>query len=115
MRIHLEDVEIHPNGDFTGSYLHAFFQLVHLATLSGIARAAVDDTVAFVRQRGRNFANPAYPAPEKDPQIQQVVGRIGAKAFAAVATTLAAVDQVEVAHRAQMSGVAPIEVFDIIP
>lgn len=110
--IHLDDVEIVPNGDFSGTYLLAFFQLVHLATLAGIGKASVDDTIAFVRQRGRNFANPAYPAPERDPQVQQVVGRIQGKAFAAEATTLAAAETVEVAHRAQVAGSAPSEVFD---
>lgn len=110
--IQLEDVEISPNGAFTGTYLLAFFQLVHLATLAGIGRAAVDDTVAFVRQRGRNFANPAYPAPETDPQVQQVVGRIHGRSFAAVATTIAAAEAVEVAHLAQVAGSAPTEVFD---
>ncbi len=110
--IHLDDVEIQPNGAFRGTYLLAFFQLVHLATLAGIAQAAVDDAVAFVRQRGRNFANPAYPSPEHDPQVQQVVGRIQGGAFAATATTLAAAERVDAAYRAQAAGNAPDGVFD---
>ncbi|QSR27104.1 acyl-CoA dehydrogenase [Nocardioides aromaticivorans] len=102
--IHLDDVEIHPNGDFSGSYLLAFFQLVHLATLAGIGKAAVDDAVAFVRQRGRNFANPAYPDPAQDPQVQQVVGRVQGRAFAAEATTIAAAERVEAAYQVQVAG-----------
>ncbi|RNL65383.1 acyl-CoA dehydrogenase [Nocardioides marmoriginsengisoli] len=95
VEIHLDDVEVYANGDLPGTHLFAFFQLVHLATLSGIGLRAVDDAVAFVRGRTRNLANPAYPEPKDDPQVQHVVGGISAASFAAVATTLAAVDAVE--------------------
>lgn len=68
---------------------------MHLATLSGIGQAAVVDAVAFVNQRTRNLANPAQPSPRLDPQVQQVIGRLQSKSFAATATTLAAVDAVD--------------------
>jgi alkylation response protein AidB-like acyl-CoA dehydrogenase len=110
--IALEDIEIYPNGVTQGSTLLAVFQLVHLATLSGIARAAVRDIAEFVNQRGRNLANPAYPQPLLDPQIQQVVGRAQSKAYAAAATTLAAVEAVERVQLAQLDGSATPELFD---
>ncbi|WP_281689828.1 acyl-CoA dehydrogenase family protein [Pseudonocardia thermophila] len=90
-----EDVEPYENGAARPSTLVAIYQLVHLATLAGIAQAAVADTVAFVSQRTRNLANPAQPRPRFDPQVQQVVGRLQSKAFAATATALAAVDVLE--------------------
>jgi len=93
--IHPEDVEIYDNGRVRPSTLAAFFQLVHLATLSGIARAAVDDAAAFVRQRQRNLVNPAYPSPKDDPLVQQVIGRITSAAYAAEATTLATAQAIE--------------------
>jgi len=107
-----EDVEVYPHGSFAGTTQLAVFQLVHLATLAGIGQAAVAEAAAFVRQRGRNLANPGYPQPELDPQIQQVVGRVHGKSFAATATTLAAATAVERAQTAQAAGVVAPELFD---
>jgi alkylation response protein AidB-like acyl-CoA dehydrogenase len=110
--IHPEDVESYPNGEVPRSYLAAFFQLVHLATLSGIGRAAVADAAAFVRQRRRNLLNPEYSSPREDPLVQQVIGRIAGASFAAEATTLAAVDAVQDVYQAQTDGEATDELFD---
>jgi alkylation response protein AidB-like acyl-CoA dehydrogenase len=113
VEIHADDVQPYANGQLPKSYLTAFFQLVHLATLSGIGRAAVSDAAAFVRQRNRNLANPAYPAPKDDPQVQAVIGRITGASFAAEATTLAAVDAVETVYQAEAAGHAAAELFDL--
>jgi alkylation response protein AidB-like acyl-CoA dehydrogenase len=110
--IALEDVELYPNGALAASTQLATYQLVHLATLAGIGEAAVADASAFVNQRGRNLANPAYPQPQLDPQIQQVVGRLASKSFAATATTLSAVEPVDRVHRAQLAAAATRELFD---
>ncbi|WP_051276170.1 acyl-CoA dehydrogenase family protein [Marmoricola sp. URHB0036] len=112
VEIHLDDVEIYPNGELPGTHLIAFFQLVHLATLAGIGRRAVADTVAYVRGRTRNLANPAFPSPKDDPQVQEVVGRVASASFAAVATTLAAVDAVDAVVRAQETGTATPDLYD---
>ena len=112
VEIHPEDVEPYDNGRFPQSSLAAFFQLVHLATLSGIGRAAVDDAAAFVRQRRRNLVDPEHPVPAADPLVQEVVGRVTGAAFAAEATTLAAVDAVEDVYQAQVVGRATDELFD---
>jgi alkylation response protein AidB-like acyl-CoA dehydrogenase len=72
----------------------------------------VAEAATFVRQRGRNLANPEYPSPKDDPLVQQVIGRITGASFAADATTLAAVDVVEEAYQAQEAGQATAEVFD---
>jgi alkylation response protein AidB-like acyl-CoA dehydrogenase len=112
VEIHLADVEIYPNGELPGSYLMAFFQLVHLATLAGIGRRALADTVEYVRGRTRNLANPAFPSPKDDPQVKEVVGRLHSASFAAVATTLAAVDAVDVVVRAQEAGTATPDLYD---
>ena len=112
VEIHADDVQPYANGQLPKSYLAAFFQLVHLATLSGVGRAAVAEAAAFVRQRNRNLANPAYPAPKDDPQVQAVVGRITGASFAAEATTLAAVEAVEEVYRAETAGHAAAELYD---
>jgi alkylation response protein AidB-like acyl-CoA dehydrogenase len=104
VRLEREDVVPYRNGSFGSTTQMAIFQLVHLATLAGIGQAAVAEATAFVNQRGRNLANPAYPLPQLDPQVQQVVGRIQGKSFAATATTLAAVDAVDEVYRAQLAG-----------
>ncbi|MER7006142.1 acyl-CoA dehydrogenase family protein [Dactylosporangium sp. NPDC000555] len=106
-----EDVEIVP-ADRPGSSLPAFFQLVHLATLAGIGRAAVADTVAFVTGRTRNLFNPAHPAPATDPLVQEVVGRIGGASFAADAAARAAAEALEAVHQAQLAGQVTQDAFD---
>lgn len=112
VEIHPEDVETYENGRLPGSYLQAFFQLVHLATLAGIARAAVRDTVAFVQQRSRNLLRPEYASPKDDPQVQEVVGRLAGASFATDAITLTAAQDVEAAYRAVVAGEATADVFD---
>ncbi|OMH31216.1 acyl-CoA dehydrogenase family protein [Tersicoccus sp. Bi-70] len=68
----------------------AFFQLVLLAVLAGIARAARDDAATIVAGRTRTFNTGSGLPFREDPLIQQVVGRIAAGAFAAEATVIAA-------------------------
>lgn len=64
----------------------AFFQLYLLAVQVGIAHAAVRDAVATLRRRTRTFNTSATGEPFKqDPLIQQIVGRMSAKAFVAEA------------------------------
>lgn len=82
------------------SYVTAFYQLVLLAALSGIADAAVRETAAFVRPRRRTFGIPGESSPRHDPLVQRVVGRVSALAFSARANTLAAVDALEHADTA---------------
>ena len=112
VEIAADDVDVYENGLLPQSHVLAFFQLVHLATLSGIGRAAVADAVAFVRQRNRNLVNPEYPLPQDDPLVQQVVGRIRAASFAADATTLSAADSLEDAYDALAADQPRAELFD---
>ena len=66
----------------------AFFQLVLLAVLAGIARAARRDAAATIASRKRTF-NTGLGLPfREDPLIQEATGRIAAKAYAAEATVL---------------------------
>jgi alkylation response protein AidB-like acyl-CoA dehydrogenase len=69
-------------------YRMAFFQLVHLATLSGIGRAATRDLVRSVAARTRTYTHAAGPSSSTDPQVLQVVGQVRGLAFAAGAITL---------------------------
>lgn len=88
------------------SALNAIYQLVHLATLAGIAQAVRRDTIAFVRQRARNGLGALTELPRNDPQVQQVVGEVSAHAFAAVALTRAAAAAVEAVQDRERTGTA---------
>lgn len=74
----------------------AFFQLVLLAVLAGIARAARRDAAATIGSRKRTF-NTGLGLPfREDPLIQEATGRIAAKAYAAesiVVQTARALDE----------------------
>ncbi|WP_269928715.1 acyl-CoA dehydrogenase family protein [Kocuria massiliensis] len=68
----------------------AFFQLVLLAVLAGIARAARRDSAASVARRARTYNTGSGLPFREDPLIQEATGRIAAKAFTAEATVLQA-------------------------
>ncbi len=65
------------------SYIKAFYQLVLLSTLAGIARAALRDCTAFVQGRTRAFGVPGTSSPRTDPLVQRVIGRVSSLSFAA--------------------------------
>lgn len=112
VRVEAADVEPMPGGVQPPSTQTAFFQLMHLAALTGIGRAAAADAVDFTRQRRRNLWNPDQPVPAEDPLVQQVVGSLVGAAFAAEATTLAAVDAIAAVNDRQLAGTATSEDFD---
>lgn len=69
-------------------YQTALYQLNLLATLTGIGRAALADTVAAVRARERNYSHANAARVRDDPQVLARVGEISAAVYAAEATTL---------------------------
>ncbi|MDQ0035744.1 alkylation response protein AidB-like acyl-CoA dehydrogenase [Variovorax boronicumulans] len=69
--------------------LTAHFQLTHLATLAGIARAIVRDAVAFVQPRKRVYSHGSGDTPREDPLVQQVIGQLASTAFIAASTVQA--------------------------
>ncbi len=84
-------------------YAPAFYQAVHLATLTGIARAAADETALAVRLRTRAYSHGAAARSALDPQILQVVGRLHASAYAAAAITRQAAEAVQRAYEARVA------------
>ncbi|MFU2326160.1 acyl-CoA dehydrogenase family protein [Pseudomonas sp. NFX98] len=81
-------------------YQTAFYQLVLLATLAGIGRAALRDVARHVRDRQRIYSHGNAQRVSDDAQVQQVVGDIAAWVYAAEASALRA------AHPAQQAYVA---------
>lgn len=76
-------------------YTLPFYQLVHLATLAGIGRAAADDVAQAVTRRNRGYSHANAALPKQDPQILQVIGRVRGAAYAAGAIVLKVAEAVE--------------------
>lgn len=85
-------------------YQEAVYQLVHLATLAGIARAAVRDVVDAVRNRSRTYRQGLGDSAREDAQVLAVVGRVAALAYAAEAAVLRAAGPLDVAADAAIAG-----------
>ncbi|GAA1536585.1 alkylation response protein AidB-like acyl-CoA dehydrogenase [Microbacterium ginsengiterrae] len=81
------------------SSLVPLFQLVLLAALAGIARAAVDDIVRYVLGRNRRALDgDEDSSPRDDVLVQRAVGEVSAAAEAAEAIVLSAARALDDAH-----------------
>ena len=93
------------------SYLTAFYQAVHLATLAGIGRAVLADAVAFVQGRTRAFGVPGQSQPADDPLVQAVIGRLASLAFAAEAQVTAVGQSLQAVFEAGQAGEVPEQLY----
>ncbi|MBD9611446.1 acyl-CoA dehydrogenase family protein [Pseudomonas sp. PDM02] len=85
-------------------YQTAFYQLVLLATLAGIGRAALRDVAYQVRERKRIYSHGNAQRVSEDSQVQQVVGEVAALVYAAEASALKAAQPAQRAYLARFSG-----------
>jgi alkylation response protein AidB-like acyl-CoA dehydrogenase len=85
-------------------YAPGFYQVYHLATLVGIGRAVVRDTVAELSKRRRGFSHALTPLPRHDGQVLQVVGKVRAQVYASQAIVLKAAEALERAYAARFAG-----------
>ncbi|MGY3581729.1 alkylation response protein AidB-like acyl-CoA dehydrogenase [Bradyrhizobium sp. USDA 4341] len=85
-------------------YSNPFYQLVHLATLAGIARAAANDVAGLVRKRTRVFSHGNADSAAADPQILQVIGKVRGNAYSAGVIVLKVAEALQRAHEAQLPG-----------
>lgn len=69
-------------------YQTAFYQLNLLATLTGIAKAALADVVEAVQKRTRNFSHANAPRVRDDAQVLARIGEVAAAVYASEAATL---------------------------
>ncbi|KQT61740.1 MULTISPECIES: monooxygenase [unclassified Aureimonas] len=100
--------DVYPEEDgFT--YSAAFYQLVQLATIAGIGRAAANDVAAAVAKRQRTYTHAAATRSSQDPQVLQVVGRIRAAAYASGAIVLRAAEALQRVHDARLADDAEAE------
>ncbi|WP_320198881.1 acyl-CoA dehydrogenase family protein [Agrobacterium sp. rho-13.3] len=86
------------------SYSGGFFQLVHLASLAGIGRAAASDLARQVAERKRVYQRSNASRFAEDPQVLQVVGRVRGAAYSAGAIVLKAAEALQAAYDANVSG-----------
>lgn len=86
------------------SYLSAFYQLFHLATLAGIANAVLRDATDFVKGRTRAFGVPGQSSPKDDPLVQRVIGRLSSLAYSARTQVLAVAQVLQQVYEAEQAG-----------
>jgi alkylation response protein AidB-like acyl-CoA dehydrogenase len=85
-------------------YQTAFYQLVLLASLAGIGRAALSDVAHQVRSRKRIYSHGNAAHVSQDAQVQQVVGEVAALVYAAEASALKAAVPAQQAYLARFAG-----------
>jgi alkylation response protein AidB-like acyl-CoA dehydrogenase len=85
-------------------YSGGFFQLVHLATLAGIGRAAASEVSRHVAERKRVYGRGNASRTAQDPQVLQIVGKVRSAAYSAGAITLKAVEALQRSYEANLSG-----------
>ena len=85
-------------------YQTAFYQVVHLATLAGIALSAVDIFTQEVRKRTRIYSHGNAHLVREDAQILQVIGKASAQAYAAEAIVLRTAEVLDAAYLNHFEG-----------
>ncbi|MEI5997451.1 acyl-CoA dehydrogenase family protein [Paraburkholderia bengalensis] len=91
--------------------LTAFYQTVHLATLTGIARAVLRDGIAFAQARTRTFGVPGRSSPRDNPLVHRVVGRLASLAYSAQSITGSVARSLESAYQARLEGRATTQTY----
>jgi alkylation response protein AidB-like acyl-CoA dehydrogenase len=81
--------------------LTPYYQLVHLANLAGITRAALREATQFARARTRTFGVPGQSSPRDNPLVQRVIGRLASLSYSTqsiIATLAASLDAIGTAR-----------------
>lgn len=104
--VRLKGVHIKPDSA-RFPYTPAFFQLVHLASLAGIGRAAAKELARHVGSRARIYPRGNGATSAEDPQVLEVVGRVRGPAYAAGAIVLNVAQALQRSFEANIAGVDP--------
>jgi len=88
-------------------YTPAFFQLVHLASLAGIGRAAASELALHVGKRARIYPRGNGASSADDPQVLEVVGRVRGRAYSSGAIVLNVAEALQRSFEANIAGVDP--------
>jgi alkylation response protein AidB-like acyl-CoA dehydrogenase len=84
--------------------INSHLQLFLQAVISGILRNIVSDASVLVKSRKRTFSFAPADTPAADPLLQETIGHLASKAFAAEAIVLAAADALEQAVNLVVDG-----------
>jgi alkylation response protein AidB-like acyl-CoA dehydrogenase len=96
------------------SIITSFYQTFHLATLSGIARAALRDAIAFTQPRTRTFGVPGNSSPRENPLVHRVVGRLASLAWSAEQLTLSIAREQDALNAARAAGAVATADYDAL-
>ncbi|MFD7154053.1 acyl-CoA dehydrogenase family protein [Kribbella sp. NPDC059898] len=80
--------------------LPAFFQIVHLANLAGIARSIREETITLVRSRQRTSLHALSTEATADPEVLGVIGTLHARSLTADTLLRLAAEGLEAANAA---------------
>ncbi|WOC11436.1 acyl-CoA dehydrogenase family protein [Gordonia sp. MP11Mi] len=94
VRVHDHEVFVADDVSRDNPWTGSFAQLYLAAVQAGIAAAALDDAIEFVRDRARPIKHSTAAASIDDPYVRETVGEIAARAQAAAAVVAAAADAV---------------------
>jgi alkylation response protein AidB-like acyl-CoA dehydrogenase len=104
----LNNVFVHPHEVTVDSDdktpFNSHLQLYLQAVIAGIMRNIVSDASVLVKTRKRTFSFAAADTPAADPLLQETIGQLSSKTFAAEAIVLAAADELDNAVNAVVDG-----------
>ncbi|BCJ62294.1 acyl-CoA dehydrogenase family protein [Micromonospora endophytica] len=95
VRVSADEVVLRDTTRLDNPWLGSFAQLYLAAIEAGIAAAALDDAVRFVRERARPIKHSTATNSSDDPYVRQTVGEIAARAQAARSVVLFAAEALD--------------------
>ena len=102
-RVPIDEDSIYPFNQ-RALYQESLYQLVLLASLAGVGRAARRELVEHVQGRLKNYPHGLDVEPRNDAQLQDVVGRVSALVSSAEANVLRAAELIQRAFEAARDG-----------
>ncbi|SNS26467.1 Acyl-CoA dehydrogenase [Streptosporangium subroseum] len=92
VRVSEDEITPRDNSRLDNPWLGSFAQLYLAAVEAGIAAAALDDAIWFVREKARPIKHSTADRSVEDPYVRETVGEIAARAQAARSVVLLAAD-----------------------
>jgi alkylation response protein AidB-like acyl-CoA dehydrogenase len=104
----VDEVEVLPD-ELRFKYSAAFYQLVQLAIITGLGRAASYELSDAVAKRTRNYSHANSALIQNDPQILQVVGQVRSAAYSAGVLVEKVAQSLERCYQAAKTPDSPFE------
>jgi alkylation response protein AidB-like acyl-CoA dehydrogenase len=95
VRVSADEVLARDNSRLDNPWLGSFAQLYLASVEAGIAAAALDDAIWFVRERARPIKHSTADKSVEDPYVRETVGQIAARAHTARSVVLLAAEVLE--------------------